>query len=46
MKGQVGEVNLPVLALLVSSELVHGLECLEGSLPGSFGTCLAGCNDL
>lgn len=41
IKGHVGEINLPVLTQLVSSELVQGLAYLEGSMLDSFGTCLA-----
>lgn len=41
MNGHVNEVNLPVLAQLVSSELLQGLAFLEGPLWVGLGTGLA-----
>lgn len=46
MSGHVGDVSLPVLARLVSWELVQGLVYLEGPLWVDFGTHLAGGADL
>ena len=46
MSGHAGEVNQPVLARLVSLEMVQGLLYLEDSLLVSLGTHLAGGVDL
>lgn len=46
MSGHVGDVSLPVLAWLVSWELVQGQVYLEGSLWVGLGTHPAGGADL